>query len=153
MSLCCVAFAFSSLQMRSVVRRWYSKADLVDVGRAVYRYSKYFISALERRSHLKCTILACKSIVSWYPGFGHTCSDKLILWLSRSDKSLPKRSGAINRGWLVFSKYFWKISSHPFTEQHCDILLCGIPQLVKNLPAMQEAPVRFLDQDDPLERG
>ena len=28
-----------------------------------------------------------------------------------------------------------------------------IAQLVKNLPAMQETPVRFLSQDDPLEKG
>ena len=28
-----------------------------------------------------------------------------------------------------------------------------ISQLVKNLPAMQETPVRFLDWKDPLEKG
>ena len=28
-----------------------------------------------------------------------------------------------------------------------------IAQLVKNLPAMQETPVRFLGQEDPLENG
>ena len=28
-----------------------------------------------------------------------------------------------------------------------------IAQLVKNLPAMQETLVRFLDQEDPLEKG
>ena len=28
-----------------------------------------------------------------------------------------------------------------------------VAQLVKNLPAMQETPVRFLDQEDPLEEG
>ena len=28
-----------------------------------------------------------------------------------------------------------------------------IAQLVKNLPAMQETPVRFLGQEDPLEKG
>ena len=28
-----------------------------------------------------------------------------------------------------------------------------IAQLVKNLPAMQETPVRFLGQKDPLEKG
>ena len=28
-----------------------------------------------------------------------------------------------------------------------------IAQLVKNPPAMQETPVGFLDQDDPLEKG
>ena len=26
-------------------------------------------------------------------------------------------------------------------------------QLVKNMPAMQETPVRFLGQEDPLEKG
>ena len=28
-----------------------------------------------------------------------------------------------------------------------------IAQLVKNLPAMQETPVRLLDWEDPLEKG
>ena len=28
-----------------------------------------------------------------------------------------------------------------------------IAQLVKNLPAVQEAPVQFLDKEDPLEKG
>ena len=28
-----------------------------------------------------------------------------------------------------------------------------IPQLIKNLPAMQEIPVRFLGREDPLEKG
>ena len=28
-----------------------------------------------------------------------------------------------------------------------------VAQLVKNLPAMQEAPVRFLGPEDPLEKG
>ena len=28
-----------------------------------------------------------------------------------------------------------------------------IAQLIKNLPAMQETPVRFLGQEDPLEKG
>ena len=28
-----------------------------------------------------------------------------------------------------------------------------VAQLVKNLPEMQEIPVRFLDQEDPLEKG
>ena len=28
-----------------------------------------------------------------------------------------------------------------------------VAQTVKNLPAMQEAPVRFLDWEDPLEKG
>ena len=32
----------------------------------------------------------------------------------------------------------------------CDSL---IAQVVKNLPAIQEAPVQFLGQEDPLEKG
>ena len=28
-----------------------------------------------------------------------------------------------------------------------------IAQLVKNLPAMQETPIRFLGREDPLEKG
>ena len=28
-----------------------------------------------------------------------------------------------------------------------------IAQLIKNLPAMQETPVRFLGREDPLEKG
>ena len=28
-----------------------------------------------------------------------------------------------------------------------------VAQLVKNLPAMQETPVQFLDWEDPLEKG
>ena len=28
-----------------------------------------------------------------------------------------------------------------------------IAQLIKNLPAMQDTPVRFLGQEDPLEKG
>ena len=28
-----------------------------------------------------------------------------------------------------------------------------VASLVKNLPAMQETPVRFLGQEDPLEKG
>ena len=28
-----------------------------------------------------------------------------------------------------------------------------LAQLVKNLPTMQETPVRFLGQEDPLEKG
>ena len=30
---------------------------------------------------------------------------------------------------------------------------CLMSQLVKNPPAMQEIPVRFLGQEDPLEKG
>ena len=35
----------------------------------------------------------------------------------------------------------------------CTVWASLIAQLVKNLPAMQETPVRFLGQEDPLEKG
>ena len=37
------------------------------------------------------------------------------------------------------------------TKKH--FFLIFPPQLVKNPPAMQETPVRFLDCEDPLEKG
>ena len=39
-------------------------------------------------------------------------------------------------------------------DSHADLTWASlIAQLVKNPPAMQETPVRFLDQEDPLEKG
>ena len=34
-----------------------------------------------------------------------------------------------------------------------DMNLSRLRELVKNLPAMQETPVRFLGREDPLEKG
>ena len=39
-----------------------------------------------------------------------------------------------------------KLFQFPFTKSL-------VAQLVKNLPAMQETPVRFLGHEDPLEKG
>ena len=39
------------------------------------------------------------------------------------------------------------------TEQLSLLGASLMAQLVKNLPAMQETPVRFLGQEDPLEKG
>ena len=41
----------------------------------------------------------------------------------------------------------------PIKDPHCTLGASLIPQLVKNPPAMQETPVRFLTQEDPLEKG
>ena len=38
-------------------------------------------------------------------------------------------------------------------EIHLGLVLYLVAQLVKNLPAMQETPVRFLGQKDLLEKG
>ena len=40
-----------------------------------------------------------------------------------------------------------------FTFIYLDYRASLEAQLVKNLPAMQEIPVRFLGQEDPLEKG
>ena len=39
------------------------------------------------------------------------------------------------------------------TNSKCQILVSLIAQLVKNPPAMQETPARFLGREDPLEKG
>ena len=38
-------------------------------------------------------------------------------------------------------------------KTHCNSYTSLIAQLVKNSPAMQETLVRFLGQEDPLEKG
>ena len=40
-----------------------------------------------------------------------------------------------------------------FKSIHEVLRVSLVPQLIKNLPAMQETPVRFLGQEDPLEKG
>ena len=45
----------------------------------------------------------------------------------------------------LLSQFTWKT----FVEHFNTV----IAQLVKNMPAMQETPVQFLGQEDPLEKG
>ena len=40
-----------------------------------------------------------------------------------------------------------------YTIAQCTVRASLIAQLVKNPPAMQETPVQFLGQEDPLEKG
>ena len=44
------------------------------------------------------------------------------------------------------------LKTHPSVYSQMGILY-NLAQLVKNPPAMQETPVRFLGQEDPLEKG
>ena len=49
---------------------------------------------------------------------------------------------------------FSRGSSQPKTEQGSPVLCDSlVAQLIKNQPAMQETLVRFLCQEDPLEKG
>ena len=49
-------------------------------------------------------------------------------------------------GKISFSFYDWLVL-------HCMFISSLVAQLVKNTPAMQETPVRFLGLEDPLEEG
>jgi len=53
-------------------------------------------------------------------------------------------------GWL---SYHFLAKESLFSGLHTSYWASIITQLVKNLPAMQETPVRFLGQEDPLEKG
>ena len=44
-------------------------------------------------------------------------------------------------------------SSSLFDNQERELQTSVVAQLVKNLPALQETPVPFLGQEDPLEKG
>ena len=41
----------------------------------------------------------------------------------------------------------------PFAATQMKLVASQVAQLVKNLPAMKETQVRFLDWEDPLEEG
>ena len=58
---------------------------------------------------------------------------------------------------LIFIKYFKQYLTNAKYHEMIVILIhlmaSLVAQLVKNLPAMQETLVRFLDQEDLLEKG
>ena len=47
------------------------------------------------------------------------------------------------------------VAEDPFIDSTiCHLIIASlVAQLVKNPPAMQETPVQFLGQEDPLEKG
>ena len=53
--------------------------------------------------------------------------------------------------WVAF--LFSRGSSQLRDQTQVSCFASLIAQLLKNLPAMQETPVRFLGQEDPLEKG
>ena len=48
---------------------------------------------------------------------------------------------------------FLSLFSSPITPSHISFWASLIAQLVKNPPATQETPIRFLCWEDPLEKG
>ena len=56
--------------------------------------------------------------------------------------------------WSLLLKDYYKLGFHGWIQgPECSPLRHGMAQLAKNLPAMQETPVRLLCWDDPLEKG
>ena len=69
----------------------------------------------------------------------------------------PPFNSGVNQG-LIKIVYFWCFPFDAFqdfllTFQYTEKWESLIAQLVKNPPAMQETPVQFLGQEDPLEKG
>ena len=77
---------------------------------------------------------------------------------------MPAATGR-GRGFIPFSKGSWCLDScsikgksgasrqWSWTEYQQKAKAVLVDQLVKNMPAMQETPVQFLDQEDLLEKG
>ena len=56
--------------------------------------------------------------------------------------------------WSLLLKDYYKLGFHGWIQgPECSPLRHEMAQLAKNLPAMQETPVRLLCWDDPLEKG
>ena len=82
--------------------------------------------------------------------------------LEKGEATHPQYSGlenSMDRGawWAMvhrFTKSWIRLSDLHFTLSSDNVFKASlIAQLVKNPPAMQETPVRFLGQEDPLEKG
>ena len=71
----------------------------------------------------------------------------------------PGWEGSLGEEWI--HEYVWlgHLAVHLKLSQHCllgtslVVWVSLIAQLVRNLPSMQETPVRFLGQENPLEKG
>ena len=88
-------------------------------------------------------ILTCNFQLFWsnctYESGVTVCKNFIVCWIVYEVSSL----------WL-----FSRIESHDINIINPTSFWASlIAQLVKNLPAMQETPVRFLGQEDPLEKG
>ena len=62
---------------------------------------------------------------------------------------LERSLGALREPLVFWRKY----NLEPIIETGIHNCLDLIAQLVKNLPPMQETPIRFLGWEDPLEKG
>ena len=79
--------------------------------------------------------------------------------LSESTLNIPRPAHYI---YIYIYIYLFSFSSrqiececrnHIFFAYFMSLRASLVPQLVKNLSAMQETPVQFLGQEDPLEKG
>ena len=80
-------------------------------------------------------------------------------WNSAQCYVQPGWKGSLGGEWI--HEYVWlgHLAVHLKLPQHCllgtslVVQVSLIAQLVRNLPSTQETPVRFLVQEDPLEKG
>ena len=76
-------------------------------------------------------------------------------WEDFLEKEMATHSSILARKipWMEESGRLQSMGSQRVGQDWATSLSLFIVQLVKNLPAMQEIPVQFLGQEDPLEKG
>ena len=75
--------------------------------------------------------------------------------LKKKTTTKPHGKNEESKNYIFYVPPFFLIG-HTFATLHYKLCLGGVslvPQVVKNPPAMQEIPVRFLGWEDPLEKG
>ena len=77
-------------------------------------------------------------LLFWSSGFSNSCGHRGMEFLSISNRD------------VLFNPLKWSWYTYPTPTYNTASLRA---QLVKNPPAMQETPVRFLGQEDPLGKG
>ena len=74
--------------------------------------------------------------------------ETLVQFLGWED---PPEKGKATHSSILAWRIPWTVEGKGYPFQYSWASL--VAQLVKNLPAMQETPVRFLGQEDPPEKG
>ena len=84
-------------------------------------------------------------------------AEALIVWTCDVKSWLTGKDPEAGKDWRQkeewaedeMVRYHYQLNRHEFEQTEASL----VAQLVKNLPAMQETPIQFLGQEDPLEKG